>query len=195
LGQAEVQARSREADVQGTKTSARVEQIVRSAQQANVLLISRAAFGKRLHVIELDKPPRGTAPAVCETKAHCPPSRTYAVRRTATGKYRPRASGRTQLVCRFMAGRLRPAGSLRLAERRPEGAWAPSFIARVRRVARLDADPEASLLLSVDEASRQELDQAPEIALGESMTGELAGAFEQIAQLGISGEVYPKAVG
>jgi len=47
----------------------------------------------------------------------------------------------------------------------------------------------------LDEASRQQLDRAPEIALGQSMTGQLASTLEQIAQLGISGEVHTQAIG
>jgi len=52
---------------------------VRSAQQANVLPIGRAALGKRPHMIELDRRSRRIAPAVCGAEgalpapsAHCP---------------------------------------------------------------------------------------------------------------------------
>jgi len=183
-------------DVQGTKTSARVEQIVRPAQQANVLRIGRSAFGKRLHVIELDKPSRRTAPAIWGDEGALPALPN--VRRSAHSD-RQVASARVGTD-----GAGLPFDGLVGFDRRRHSAWRSAarrarerlrLIARAARVAQLDADPEASLLLPLNEASRQQLDQAPEIALGESMTGELAGALEQIAQLGISGEVHTKAVG
>jgi len=45
---------------------------MRPAQQTNVWRIGRAAFGKRLHVIELDKPSRRTAPAICGDEGALP---------------------------------------------------------------------------------------------------------------------------
>jgi len=60
-------------------------------------LIGRAAFGKRFHVIELDKPSRRTAPAVCGDEGALPALPKLTPRGAATGKYRSRVSGRTEL--------------------------------------------------------------------------------------------------
>jgi len=136
--------------------------------------VGRAAFGKRLHVIEFDKPPRGAGqrPPSAGDEGALPALPN--VRRAARGDRQvPSACvGLTDLICCFMAWSASTRRVTPLAERRPEGAWAPSvrLIARVRliacaaRVPLLDADPEASLLLSLDEASRLQLDQAPGIA-------------------------------
>ena len=162
---------------------------MRPAQQANVLRVGRAAFGKRLHVIEFDKPPRRTAPAVCGDERALPALPN--VRRAArSDRQVPSARVGTDaagLPFQGLVGSDRQGHSAwRSAVRRARGRLRlilrvrlilhVRLIARAARVARLDADPEASLLLSLDEASRQQLDQAPESALGEAMTG------EQIAQ-------------
>jgi hypothetical protein len=195
-------------NMQSTKAPASVQLIMRSAPQPNIADHCFAAPRPRLNVIELEPPPRLTAPSVRRDERTLPlvayVDLAPNVRRNVPCQRRSAWRSRLRFLlaaclsrvnrCRAWLGSARARGAQLRRKRLGRKRLGRKRLGRKRLGRkRLPADRKASRLLALHELSEHELHQARQIALRQSVARDRPRPLNEVAQLPTRRKTHTKA--